>query len=195
MRFVLGTPLLTDIFHADRWDYVFYRELRDGKREQRKLSVFFEKDKLARVVGDLLPAEGATPQAGGFDPQVKPDAPAKPAERQARAEAPKPRPSRPSRSRGGARQAELGHGERRARGSPRPSPRPSRRSAGAADGEEAPTRRGAGLLRPHAGEDRPVKKLGVVVAGAGGKMGRTLVEACSATALAALRRSPAARAT
>ena len=85
VRFVLGTPLVADIFHADRWDYVFYRELPNGKREQRNLSVIFEKDKLARVVGDLLPADGAAPQATGFAPQVKPDAPAKPA-----AEAAKP---------------------------------------------------------------------------------------------------------
>jgi outer membrane protein assembly factor BamE len=83
VRFILGTPLVTDIFHADRWDYVFYRELASGKREQRNLSVVFEKDRLARVIGDLMPAEGSAPAAGGFDPQVKPAA--KPA-----AEAPKP---------------------------------------------------------------------------------------------------------
>src|SRR5260221_8178177 len=74
VRFVLGTPLVTDIFHADRWDYVFFRELPNGKREQRNLSVVFEKDKLARVIGDLMPAEGAAPQATGFEPQLKPDA-------------------------------------------------------------------------------------------------------------------------
>ena len=78
VRFVLGTPLVTDIFHADRWDYVFYRETAGGKKEQRNLSVVFEKDKLVRVLGDLMPAEGP-PQASGFDPQVKPEAPAKPA--------------------------------------------------------------------------------------------------------------------
>jgi len=79
VRFVLGTPLVTDIFHADRWDYVFFRELPNGKREQRNLSVVFEKDRLARVLGDLLPAEGAAPQSSGFQPLLKPDAPAKPA--------------------------------------------------------------------------------------------------------------------
>ena len=83
VRFVLGTPLVTDIFHADRWDYVFYREQPGGKREQRNLSVIFEKDRLARVIGDLMPPEGQAPQAGGFDSQFKP--PAKPA-----AEPPKP---------------------------------------------------------------------------------------------------------
>jgi outer membrane protein assembly factor BamE len=88
VRFVLGTPLVTDIFHADRWDYVYFRELPDGKREQRNLSVVFEKDRLARVLGDLLPAEGAAARASGFDPLQKPEA-AKPAAKPA-AEAPKP---------------------------------------------------------------------------------------------------------
>jgi outer membrane protein assembly factor BamE len=88
VRFVLGTPLVTDIFHADRWDYVFFRETPDGKREQRNLSVVFEKDRLARVLGDLLPSEGSAVQSTGFSPQVKPEAPAKPAAKPA-AEAPK----------------------------------------------------------------------------------------------------------
>ncbi|MSQ89539.1 MAG: outer membrane protein assembly factor BamE [Betaproteobacteria bacterium] len=72
VRFILGTPLVTDIFHAERWDYVFFREMPDGKREQRNLSVVFENGKLTRVLGDLLPAEGAT-RSSGFETQVKPD--------------------------------------------------------------------------------------------------------------------------
>ena len=59
VRFVLGTPLITDIFHADRWDYVYYREIAPGKTEQRRISVFFEQDRLARVAGDVVPAGGA----------------------------------------------------------------------------------------------------------------------------------------
>jgi outer membrane protein assembly factor BamE len=76
VRFVLGTPLLQDVFHADRWDYVFYRDVPGAKREQRNLSVVFEKDRLVRVIGDLVPPEGAAPQPTGFVPQVRPDAPA-----------------------------------------------------------------------------------------------------------------------
>ncbi len=76
VRFVLGTPLLQDVFHADRWDYVFYRDVPGAKREQRNLSVVFEKDRLARVIGDLVPPEGAAPQPTGFVPQMKPEAPA-----------------------------------------------------------------------------------------------------------------------
>jgi len=59
VRFVLGTPLLTDIFHADRWDYVYWREATDGKREQRKITLFFDQGKLARMEGDVIsPAAG-----------------------------------------------------------------------------------------------------------------------------------------
>ena len=56
VRFVLGTPLLADIFHADRWDYVFYRDVRGGAREERKIAVIFEDGKLARVIGDVVPS-------------------------------------------------------------------------------------------------------------------------------------------
>jgi len=59
VRFVLGTPLLADIFHADRWDYVYWREATDGKREQRKITLFFDQGKLARMEGDVVsPAAG-----------------------------------------------------------------------------------------------------------------------------------------
>jgi outer membrane protein assembly factor BamE len=69
VRFVLGTPLVTDVFHADRWDYIFYRELAGGKTERRHLSVFFEDNKLKRFTGENLPtaespASGAKPAAG-----------------------------------------------------------------------------------------------------------------------------------
>ena len=59
VRFLLGTPLLTDIFHADRWDYVYWREAPDGKRESRKLAIFFSDGKLTRMEGDVVsPAAG-----------------------------------------------------------------------------------------------------------------------------------------
>jgi outer membrane protein assembly factor BamE len=55
VRVVLGTPLLTDIFHAERWDYVYSREpVGGGSREQRKLVVHFTDGKLARIDGDVV---------------------------------------------------------------------------------------------------------------------------------------------
>jgi outer membrane protein assembly factor BamE len=59
VRFLLGTPLLTDIFHADRWDYVYWREAENGKRETRKVALFFSDNKLERIQGDIVsPAAG-----------------------------------------------------------------------------------------------------------------------------------------
>lgn len=57
VRFVLGTPLITDIFHADRWDYVFRRQRESSSElEHRKVAVFFEDGKLKRIEGDMPPA-------------------------------------------------------------------------------------------------------------------------------------------
>ncbi|MEE8208574.1 MAG: outer membrane protein assembly factor BamE [Nitrosomonadaceae bacterium] len=53
VRFVLGSALIGDIFHENRWDYV-YRLMQNGILiEQYKLTVFFEEDKLARTEGDF----------------------------------------------------------------------------------------------------------------------------------------------
>ena len=56
VRFVLGTPLVTDIFHADRWDYVYFRDIQGRGREERRIAVIFEGGRLARVLGDVVPA-------------------------------------------------------------------------------------------------------------------------------------------
>ena len=58
VRQVLGTPLLTDMFHADRWDYVFY--FKRGSRsivQQRDFIVNFTGDRVASWSGgDDLPS-------------------------------------------------------------------------------------------------------------------------------------------
>ncbi len=59
VRFILGSPLLADMFHADRWDYVYRFQPGKGEAEQRVLTVFFQDNKLARVAGDVV-AEDAT---------------------------------------------------------------------------------------------------------------------------------------
>lgn len=54
VRFILGTSLISDIFHEDRWDYVFMRQLANGGEvEYRRISVFFEDGKLKRVEGNV----------------------------------------------------------------------------------------------------------------------------------------------
>jgi len=95
VRFVMGTPLITDSFHGDRWDYVFRRQKANSRElEQRKLTVFFEDGKLKRVEGDVTPAAGADASAGRTPEAQQPPGPAaaqqsNPAAQTA-AEAPKP---------------------------------------------------------------------------------------------------------
>lgn len=56
VRFIMGTPLVTDPFHTDRWDYV-YRLLQEGKvTEQRRITLKFKDSKLESVEGDVVAA-------------------------------------------------------------------------------------------------------------------------------------------
>jgi len=54
---ILGTALLTSIFHADRWDYVFTFKRQGQEPQSRRVSVFFKDDILTRVEADELPTE------------------------------------------------------------------------------------------------------------------------------------------
>jgi len=48
VQYLLGRPVLKNLFDADRWDYVFYHRGRRDE-EQCRLTVFFEQDRLARM--------------------------------------------------------------------------------------------------------------------------------------------------
>ncbi len=54
VRFALGTPLVADMFHANRWDYVYRFQPGKGDVQLRRIVVFFADDKLARVSGDVV---------------------------------------------------------------------------------------------------------------------------------------------
>jgi outer membrane protein assembly factor BamE len=114
VRFVLGTPLITDSFHADRWDYVFRRQKSNSSElEHHKLAVFFEDGKLVRVDSDVVPAAPAdaatikTPETKKAEvpatktevPAAKPETPSKPASGvspPAAAETSRPAPEKPA---------------------------------------------------------------------------------------------------
>jgi outer membrane protein assembly factor BamE len=57
VRFVLGAPLLTDIFHANRWDYPFRLQKGNGEVTTSRVTVFFKDNRLARFEGGELPTE------------------------------------------------------------------------------------------------------------------------------------------
>jgi outer membrane protein assembly factor BamE len=56
VRFILGTPLIQDSFHADRWDYFYQMRHRGKIIEQRRIILEFEKGALTRVRGDVVAA-------------------------------------------------------------------------------------------------------------------------------------------
>jgi outer membrane protein assembly factor BamE len=57
VRFIMGSPLLVDVFHQNRWDYIYSMQPAGGKREQRQVSLYFNnEDKLARISGDIKTA-------------------------------------------------------------------------------------------------------------------------------------------
>ncbi len=57
VRFVLGTPLLNDAFHADRWDYPFRIKDGKGKVTSSHVSVFFKDGRVSHFEGGDLPNE------------------------------------------------------------------------------------------------------------------------------------------
>jgi outer membrane protein assembly factor BamE len=60
VRFILGTPVLMDMFHANRWDYVYRLQKGNGVVEMRKFSAFFDaSEKLTSVSGDVMAAQAA----------------------------------------------------------------------------------------------------------------------------------------
>jgi outer membrane protein assembly factor BamE (lipoprotein component of BamABCDE complex)/ketosteroid isomerase-like protein len=55
VRYIMGTPLVVDGFHENRWDY-FYAMRKQGQViEKRRVILDFEKDALLRVRGDVVP--------------------------------------------------------------------------------------------------------------------------------------------
>lgn len=57
VRDVLGTPLVSSLFHADRWDYAFSIQRQGAAVQRFQLTVTFQGDTLAAVEGAELPSE------------------------------------------------------------------------------------------------------------------------------------------
>jgi outer membrane protein assembly factor BamE len=57
VRDILGTPLLTSVFHGNRWDYVFTLKRQGSEPQARRVTVYFSDDVLERFEADPLPSE------------------------------------------------------------------------------------------------------------------------------------------
>ena len=55
VRFVLGTPMLTDVFHANRWDFVYTIGKGSRPNEIQRVTLLFEDDRLIAIQGDMRP--------------------------------------------------------------------------------------------------------------------------------------------
>lgn len=53
VTFILGTPLVIDAFHLDRWDYFYSYNPGGGDTVQQRASLFFEDERLARIDADI----------------------------------------------------------------------------------------------------------------------------------------------
>lgn len=85
VRFIMGNPLLTDTFHADRWDYLYSLQPGGGERQQERVTLIFNgNDQLASLSGDFMPGVSRDEAILGKDndtsvtPQQPKEEPAKP---------------------------------------------------------------------------------------------------------------------
>ena len=87
VRFVLGSPLVIDMFHENRWDYIYLLQRQGKPDERRRLTVIFDGDKLASVEGDVVLTDRIQEPV---QPVAKPPAPKPPV-----ASVPKPVAAKP----------------------------------------------------------------------------------------------------
>jgi len=59
VRYIMGTPMLIDVFHQNRWDYIYTMKEGADPQTQKRVALFFEDDQLARIEGDLRPIPAA----------------------------------------------------------------------------------------------------------------------------------------
>ena len=62
VRFIMGSPLLTDPFHPERWDYVYIDYKGGTLKQERRLTLIFEGDLLKRALSNFpVPQFGPDP--------------------------------------------------------------------------------------------------------------------------------------
>jgi outer membrane protein assembly factor BamE len=54
--YIMGSPMLLDFFHQQRWDYLYSAQLDGGSRQQKRISLYFDNDQLIGVQGDFKPS-------------------------------------------------------------------------------------------------------------------------------------------
>jgi outer membrane protein assembly factor BamE len=72
VRLAIGTPLLTDLFHPARWDYVFRFQYPNGESELRRVTITFDDDRVTAITADTLPPrdDDTDPALPGYRPSA-----------------------------------------------------------------------------------------------------------------------------
>jgi outer membrane protein assembly factor BamE len=63
--YIMGSPMLDDIFHKNRWDYLYSDQRDGGDRVQKQISLFFENDQIAGIQGDFRPSAAPVIKTSG----------------------------------------------------------------------------------------------------------------------------------
>jgi outer membrane protein assembly factor BamE len=77
VRDILGTPLVSSLFHADRWDYVFSIQRQGVPAQSFRLTVLFKGELLEQIDSDVLPSEAefagrlVRPRTQGATPKLE----------------------------------------------------------------------------------------------------------------------------
>jgi outer membrane protein assembly factor BamE len=54
--YIMGSPMLKDIFHQDRWDYIYSNQPGGEPRQQKKITLIFDGDNIVGIQGDFRPS-------------------------------------------------------------------------------------------------------------------------------------------
>jgi outer membrane protein assembly factor BamE len=67
VRSIMGTSLVKDVFNQDRWDYIYTMKPSGEDQVERRVTLYFQDERLVRVAGDVKPARGH------LEPQPRPE--------------------------------------------------------------------------------------------------------------------------
>ena len=63
VQYIMGSPMVADVFHQDRWDYVYLFQPGYGEKLEERVTLHFENDELSRISGTLHPDEDGRAKA------------------------------------------------------------------------------------------------------------------------------------
>jgi outer membrane protein assembly factor BamE len=63
VQFLMGTPIIRDAFHPERWDYVYLFASQDSKTIRKRVTIFFDHDTVSRIETDGINLPKAAPAA------------------------------------------------------------------------------------------------------------------------------------